>query len=49
MGYNFFSIFFKNVEVLDQINEQLDKEDLSKEVDLDENEVEHNMLRKIYY
>ena len=48
-GNNFFSIFFKDVEVLRTILQQLDIEDFSKQTDAENNEIENSTLRKIYF
>ena len=44
-----FSIFFNEIKLFGLIVNWLERLDMEPEVDEDENEVEHNRFRKIYY
>ena len=44
-----FHIFFKDIKVLKRILIQLDQTEFAKEFDKDDNEIENQTLRRIYY
>ena len=46
---SFFSIFFQEVMVLQQVLNQLEQLNLQVEEDAEENEVENQVLRRVYY
>ena len=46
---SFFSIFFQEVMVLQQVLHQLEQLNLQVEEDAEENEVENQVLRRVYY
>ena len=48
-GCNLFNIFFREVKVLNHICEWLEKTEFVQEHDRDDNDIENQILKRIYY